>query len=101
MQQIVLKEAGSFFAHEVSDPEPGANEALVKIRSIGVCGTDLHAFAGRQPFFEYPRVLGHELGVEVLQAPADSGLNTGDLCALEPYLACGTCHSCRLGPGRP
>lgn len=97
MQQIVLKEAGSFFAHEVPDPQPAEDQALVKIKSIGVCGTDLHAFAGRQPFFEYPRVLGHELGVEVLDAPAASELKAGDLCALEPYLACGTCHSCRLG----
>lgn len=97
MQQIVLKEAGHFFAHQVDEPKPRPGEALVKIQSIGVCGTDLHAFAGRQPFFEYPRVLGHELGVEVLEAPAESQLSPGDLCALEPYLACGDCHSCRMG----
>lgn len=97
MQQIVLKEAGHFFAHQVGEPKPRPGEALVKIQSIGVCGTDLHAFAGRQPFFEYPRVLGHELGVEVLEAPAESQLSPGDLCALEPYLACGDCHSCRMG----
>lgn len=97
MQQIVLQEIGNFQAREVAEPQPSPDRAQVKIRSIGVCGTDLHAFAGRQPFFEYPRVLGHELGVEVLEAPHGSGLKSGDLCAVEPYLACGVCHSCRLG----
>lgn len=97
MQQIVLQEIGNFQSREIEEPVAAENEALVKIHSIGVCGTDLHAFAGRQPFFEYPRVLGHELGVEVLDAPAGSDLKAGDLCALEPYIACGKCHSCSVG----
>lgn len=97
MQQIVLEEIGRFASRDVTEPTPTNGEALVRIRSIGVCGTDLHAFAGRQPFFDYPRVLGHELGVEVVSAPSECGLSAGDVCALEPYLACGHCHSCKLG----
>ena len=97
MQQIVLKEIEKFISREIDEPTPGEPEALVKIRRIGVCGTDLHAFAGRQPFFDYPRVLGHELGVEVLKAPAGCGIGVGDRCAIEPYLACGHCHSCQKG----
>lgn len=86
--QIILAEPGHFEA--VSAPVPvadeSAGEALIRIRHIGVCGTDIHAYHGRQPFFEYPRILGHELGAEVISAPADSGFAPGDLTAVEPYL---------------
>lgn len=77
---------------------PGAGEALVRIHRVGVCGTDLHAFGGRQPFFSYPRILGHELGVEVLER--GNGVETvavGDHCSVEPYLNCGVCIACRRG----
>ncbi len=75
--------------------DPG--EALVRIHRIGVCGTDLHAFAGRQPFFTYPRILGHELGVEVISAPPNRrDIQAGDRCAVEPYISCGKCHACLL-----
>lgn len=98
MLQIVLEEPGRFGQQDVAEPAAAAGEALVRIRRIGVCGTDLHAYAGRQPFFTYPRVLGHELGVEVVECPPnDLGLKAGDHCAVEPYLWCGNCPPCRLG----
>ena len=87
--------------NNVADAQmPGPGEALVRVRRVGICGTDLHAFRGRQPFFTYPRVLGHELGVEVLKLGAevaDAGLRIGDRCSVEPYLSCGTCIACRRG----
>ena len=65
---------------------------------MAVCGTDLHAYAGNQTFFTYPRVLGHELAVEVLEVGADvSNVDPGDICAVEPYLNCGGCRPCRAG----
>ena len=67
MRQIVLEQPGRFVLRDGAPPEPAPDEALVRIRRIGVCGTDLHAFAGRQPFFTYPRVLGHELSATVEQ----------------------------------
>jgi len=98
MRQIVLEQPGSFAERIVDAPLAAAGEALVRIRRVGICGTDLHAFAGRQPFFSYPRVLGHELGVEVLEAPPnDRGIRAGDRCAVEPYVNCGECHACRRG----
>ncbi len=100
MLEVVLKRPGEFAAREADPPRPGEGEALVRVRRIGVCGTDLHAFAGRQPFFSYPRVLGHELGVEVVELPpniAGGPLAVGDRCAVEPYVRCGTCKACRSG----
>lgn len=98
MQQIVLETPGKFIAREVDEVVAAPGEALVRIGRIGVCGTDLHAFAGRQPFFSYPRVLGHELGVEIVSTPAnDQGIAAGDRCAVEPYFACGNCRPCSLG----
>lgn len=61
-------------------------EALLKVKKIGICGTDLHAFKGSQPFFTYPRILGHELAVEVMEIGEDvSNISIGDLCCVEPY----------------
>lgn len=98
MRQIVLQKPGEFVSVDVPPPAAHPAEALVRIHRIGVCGTDLHAFAGRQPFFEYPRILGHELGVEVLEVPPGAhGIRPGDRCAVEPYLSCGRCHACRIG----
>jgi 2-desacetyl-2-hydroxyethyl bacteriochlorophyllide A dehydrogenase len=69
MNAIRLEEPGRFVPVTL---EPGSrllqpDEALVRVHRIGVCGTDIHAFRGEQPFFSYPRILGHELGVEVLE----------------------------------
>lgn len=101
MQTLILQTPGQLELITTSPPpstplQPG--EALVRVHRIGVCGTDLHAYRGRQPFFNYPRILGHELGVEVLALSEPSGqLHIGDRCAVEPYLNCGTCIACRRG----
>src|SRR5438067_817264 len=98
MLQIRLEQPGEFIARESSAPVRAEGEALVRIRRIGVCGTDLHAFQGNQPFFTYPRVLGHELAGEIIEIGAnDRGLTVGDRVAIEPYLACDECRACRSG----
>jgi len=99
MKSIILTEPGRLNLLS-SSPPPSVTptEALVRVHRIGVCGTDIHAFAGRQPFFSYPRILGHELGVEVLEVGADvTNVVPGDRCAVEPYLNCRTCVACRRG----
>ncbi len=98
MLNIVLEKPGRFIAEDRPEPPPAPGHALVRVHRIGVCGTDVHAFAGDQPFFTYPRVLGHELGVEILD-PGDEprGLKAGDRCSVEPYLNCGKCGACRRG----
>lgn len=83
---IRLERPGCF--ETVSDPLGGLGEhrSRVAIRRIGVCGTDIHAFHGRQPFFEYPRILGHELAGEVLESRGDEAPPPGTVVAIEPYL---------------
>lgn len=98
MFQIVLEKPGHFIATDGPEPTLAPGDALVRVHRIGVCGTDLHAFTGKQPFFSYPRILGHELGVEVIDPGSDPhGLCAGDRCAVEPYFNCGHCIACRRG----
>ncbi len=98
MLQITLDQPGKFSASDAPEPKPAPGEALVRVHRIGVCGTDLHAFAGKQPFFHYPRILGHELGVEVIDPGSEpNGLKPGDRCSVEPYINCGRCIACRRG----
>jgi 2-desacetyl-2-hydroxyethyl bacteriochlorophyllide A dehydrogenase len=99
MKAIRLEEPRRFATLEVPPPDaPPPGHALVAVHRVGVCGTDLHAYAGNQPFFTYPRILGHELGVEVLAVgEAVSHVAPGDRCSVEPYMNCGTCIACRKG----
>ncbi|MDZ4287124.1 MAG: zinc-binding alcohol dehydrogenase family protein [Prosthecobacter sp.] len=99
MRALTLAEPERFEAITLPEAgEPGAGEVLVGIRAIGICGTDISGYLGKMPFIEYPRILGHELGVEVLATGAGvTGLKAGDRCSVEPYLNCGDCHSCRQG----
>ena len=69
----------------------------MRIRRVGVCGTDLHIFTGDQPYLSYPRVMGHELAGEIVEAPEGSRLATGEIVSIVPYLSCGTCQACRIG----
>ena len=70
---------------------------LVRIRRVGICGTDYHIFEGKHPFLQYPRVMGHELAVEILEADPASGARTGEVFVVNPYLSCGQCIACRAG----
>ncbi len=101
MKALRLLEPGKFeFFQAPEPPTPQAGEALVRVLRTGICGTDLHAYRGKQPFFTYPRILGHELGVEVLAlgtGTKDAGVAPGDVCCVEPFLNCGKCPACRRG----
>jgi 2-desacetyl-2-hydroxyethyl bacteriochlorophyllide A dehydrogenase len=99
MKTIRLERPGELARVDTADPlPPGMGEVRVRIRRVGICGTDYHAFRGRQPFFQYPRILGHELGVEIVDVGPDvETLNPGMHCTVEPYLVCGRCIACRAG----
>jgi 2-desacetyl-2-hydroxyethyl bacteriochlorophyllide A dehydrogenase len=95
MQQLVCAEPRRFEYRTVPEPTLKAGESIVRIRKIGVCGTDIHAFDGTQPYFSYPRVLGHELAVEFVEG--DAGFKAGELLTVMPYISCGKCIACRKG----
>lgn len=97
MHAIVCREPGTLMLEDRPEPSPAPGEVLVQIRRVGICGTDFHIFKGSHPFLDYPRVMGHELSAEVLEAPAGIGLKPGQSVIVNPYLSCGTCHACQIG----
>jgi 2-desacetyl-2-hydroxyethyl bacteriochlorophyllide A dehydrogenase len=108
MKTVTLDQPFQFSLGDTQPPDrPGPGEALVRVHRVGICGSDIHAYRGRQPFFSYPRIIGHELGVEIVElGPAVEfqrsasnlqSLRVGDHCSVEPYLNCGHCIACRHG----
>ena len=98
MRRILLNAPGEFVDLTVPRPVPSSGQALVRIHRVGVCGSDFHALAGRHPIYTYPRVLGHELSGEIVEVPENTrGLRPGDRCAIEPYMSCGQCRTCKVG----
>lgn len=95
MDVIVCTRPGDLELERRPAPARGEGEVLVRIRRVGVCGTDMHIFTGNQPYLSYPRVMGHELAGEVAEAPEGSGLAPGDPVYVIPYIACGECVACR------
>ena len=96
MKALVCDEPGRLTVVERQRPVRGEGEVLVRIRHVGICGTDFHIFGGKHPFLEYPRVMGHELSGTVEDA-GDSGLKPGEPVYIVPYLSCGDCAACRKG----
>jgi 2-desacetyl-2-hydroxyethyl bacteriochlorophyllide A dehydrogenase len=78
-------------------PQPTDREVLLRVKRVGVCGTDMHIFTGRQPYLSYPRVMGHELSGVIEAVPPGCGVAPGDAVFVMPYMSCGTCIACRQG----
>jgi 2-desacetyl-2-hydroxyethyl bacteriochlorophyllide A dehydrogenase len=98
MRQIVCEQPNQLVYKETDAPVAQSGEALVRIRRIGICGTDMHAYKGNQPFFSYPRVLGHELSGEIVGLGDDAApFHIGDIVSVIPYMECGVCIACRNG----
>lgn len=99
MDVVVCSEPGRLVRESRAEPERGPDEVLVRVRRVGVCGTDMHIYRGTQPFLSYPRVMGHEISGEVVEAPTGSDLKIGEPVYVVPYMACGACAACRKGRG--
>jgi 2-desacetyl-2-hydroxyethyl bacteriochlorophyllide A dehydrogenase len=97
MLTVICETPGVLRAQESEVPTPGDNEVLLRVRRVGVCGTDLHIFTGNQPYLDYPRVMGHEFSGTVEAVPAGSSLTIGEPVFVMPYLSCGKCIACRQG----
>lgn len=81
---------GELAGVQIAEPVPQTGQVILQIRRIGVCGTDLHAFEGSQPYFTYPRIFGHELAGVVVDGPMKD-----ELVTFTPYFYCGHCIACR------
>ncbi|HVV55476.1 MAG TPA: zinc-binding alcohol dehydrogenase family protein [Mucilaginibacter sp.] len=97
MKTLVCTQPGNFEYQNVAEPVLRQGNAIIKIKRIGICGTDLHAFEGTQPYFDYPRVLGHELAAEIAGISPGSDFKIGEAVTIIPYFNCGECIACRSG----
>ena len=97
MKTLVCMKPGLLEYNSSEKPRVKKNHAIIKIKRIGVCGTDLHAFEGTQPFFNYPRILGHELAGELVEFDNAPGFENGESVSFIPYYNCGNCIACRNG----
>lgn len=98
MKALVLESANRFRYEERPMPVCGQEDVLVKVDAVCICGSDVHAIAGRSPLFTYPRVIGHEVAATVQEVGRHvSGFVSGDRVCLMPCISCGHCHACRKG----
>jgi 2-desacetyl-2-hydroxyethyl bacteriochlorophyllide A dehydrogenase len=97
MNTLVCTTPGSFEYSDKYKPELLEDSAIIKIKRIGICGTDIHAFKGKQPYFSYPRILGHELSGELVEFSNAPGFTVGEKVTFIPYFNCGNCIACRTG----
>ena len=99
MKALQLEQPKAWRRIDIAEPAaPTAGEVLLRVHRIGICGTDISGYLGKMPFFSYPRIPGHELGVEVLAVGAGvTNVAPGDRCSVEPYINCGHCYTCRRG----
>ena len=99
MHAIQLEKPEQFRLIDIPEPPaPGPGEAVARVHRVGICGTDFSGYLGKMPFFSYPRIPGHELGVEIVSVgPGVTNVSVGDRCAVEPYINCQKCYSCTRG----
>jgi 2-desacetyl-2-hydroxyethyl bacteriochlorophyllide A dehydrogenase len=98
MKYIVCEKPGLFKLKEKNKPQKVEGQAILSVKKIGICGTDLHAYTGNQAFFTYPRILGHELAAEVIEIGENNqNIKVGDKVIVMPYINCGQCIACKNG----
>src|ERR1035438_3485947 len=98
MRALIIDRPGEARVAEVEHPAADPQEATMRIRRIGLCGTDLSTFLGKNPLVTYPRIPGHEIAATLESVPAnDLGLAEGMDVTMSPYTSCGKCAACRQG----
>ncbi|ULQ54157.1 zinc-binding alcohol dehydrogenase family protein [Flavihumibacter fluvii] len=97
MKAIICTKPGNLNFINLPEPKLTPGHAILKIKRINICGTDLHAFEGTQPYFNYPRILGHELAGELVALDDVEGFTIGESVTIIPYFNCNACLACRSG----
>ena len=98
MKTVLLKKPGEIGISEIETTKRLDGQVLIKVRSAGICGSDIGAYKGVNPLVSYPRIIGHEIAGEVVEVGADeTEFKVGDRVILEPYVYCGKCYPCSIG----
>ena len=97
MRSLTCVEPGLLQYSDIEMPEVKKEFSIIKIRRVGICGTDMHAYKGNQPYFTYPRILGHELAGEFIEGDGADDFVAGDAVTVIPYFNCNKCIACRNG----
>jgi len=98
LKAVYLESPFKIGIKDVPVPDRKPREALVKIKSVGICGSDIGAFRGTNKLVTYPRVIGHELAGEIVEVGENPrNLKPGDKVIVDPYLYCGKCYPCSIG----
>ncbi|HRH50479.1 MAG TPA: zinc-binding alcohol dehydrogenase family protein [Panacibacter sp.] len=97
MKILTCLKPGQFEYAEKEMPLLSKDLSIIKIKRVGICGTDLHAFEGTQPYFTYPRILGHELAAAIVETNNADGFENSEAVTIIPYFNCGICIACRNG----
>jgi L-iditol 2-dehydrogenase len=98
MRTAILEKPGKIIFKETEKPVPGTGEVLIKVKRIGICGSDIHAFHGKHPYVSYPFIQGHEFSGEVVETGSNvTDITIGDNVTARPQVVCGKCYSCTHG----
>lgn len=97
MDVVVCQQPGLLVAERRQIPDAAEGEILVRVKRVGICGTDMHIFRGTQPYLSYPRIMGHEIAGVVAEAPTGSALGAGSQVFVVPYFSCESCAACLNG----
>jgi len=98
MLQQVMTSPHEITFREIDIPQPQADQVLVKIKKIGVCGSDIHVYHGTHPYTPYPVTQGHEVSGQIVEVgEAVKGLEVGQKVTIEPQVFCGRCYPCLHG----
>ena len=98
MKAVCIEQPGNIYVKEIEKRKPKAGEAVIRVKSAGICGSDIGAFRGTNGLVSYPRVIGHEIAGEIVSIPENKkGLKPGDRVVVDPYLYCGHCYPCSIG----
>src|SRR5882724_1768623 len=98
MKALVIKKPGEATVESVDEPVASGNSLLLKVRRVGLCGSDLNSFRGKNPMVSFPRILGHEVAATIVSGSKEHpALAEGTDVTMSPYTNCGKCASCRRG----
>ncbi|SMC22975.1 2-desacetyl-2-hydroxyethyl bacteriochlorophyllide A dehydrogenase [Clostridium acidisoli DSM 12555] len=98
MKTVYLESPNNIKIRQIEEPVRKENEALIKVKVLGICGSDIGAYRGVNPLVSYPRIIGHEIAGEILEIGHNSkGIEKGERVIIDPYIYCSRCYPCSLG----